>query len=83
MSRSRKKHPFSGFTTAKSEKQDKILAHKKLRRATKLTLKRIIEVDEDIILPTIKEVSNVYCFAKDGKQYYNSNDDYYKKAIRK
>lgn len=68
MSRSRKKHPFYGMTTASSEKQDKRLANRKLRRLTTTEL-RCSSLEEDLILPEIRDVSNVYNFQKDGKCY--------------
>lgn len=44
MSRSRRRTPVCGITTARSEKQDKVTAHR-------------------------RELSNVWSYAKDGKQY--------------
>lgn len=64
MSRSRKKHPFCGITTATSEKDDKRLAHKAYRQA----LRRLDLSDPDnLVVPLLREVSNVWGFAKDGK----------------
>lgn len=86
MGKSYKKHPYSGFSTAKSEKQDKIISNRKLRQKEKQILKNIDVEDienEDIILPDIREISDVYDFSKDGKCYYDKNSEYYKKAIRK
>jgi len=68
MSRSRKKTPIFGITTASSEKRDKRLANRKLRRLTTTEL-RCSLLDEDLILPEIRDVSNVYNFDKDGKGY--------------
>ena len=85
MSKSYKKNPYTGFTTAKSEKFDKITSNRKLRQKEKNILKSIDNLDEaeDIILPDIREVSNVWNFAKDGKMYHPKGDEYYNKAIRK
>lgn len=64
MSRSRKKTPKKGITLADTEKDNKREANRKLRRVTKIKVKR----GEDE-LPDIKEVSNVWAFNKDGKRY--------------
>lgn len=64
MARSRKKMPFIGVTTAESEKDDKVFAHKRERRAVHIRLNESPVTD---ILPTTREVSNVWNFAKDGK----------------
>ncbi|WP_396167744.1 hypothetical protein [Flavobacterium sp.] len=65
MSRSYKKTKIVGYTTKVSEKQDKTIANKKLRRLVKV---RIAKKNE--ILPLLREVSNVWNFDKDGKRYY-------------
>jgi len=62
MSRSRRKHPFMGITCSESEKQDKQLASRKLRRVQKQKMEEV-EIGNDLILP--KESSG-YWFAKDG-----------------
>lgn len=84
MSRSRKKNPFVGFTTADSEKKDKTKSNKKLRRIQKEKLnKSFIDFDGNVF-PDIKEVSNIYDFAKDGKKFYDNNKiKKYKKYLRK
>ena len=64
MSRSRKKTPVRGRTTAESEKENKRKANRKLRRITKVQLKK-----GDAELSTMKETSNVWAFDKDGKQF--------------
>lgn len=68
MSRSRKKTSITGITTARSEKQDKRLANRKLRRKTKQAL-RYRDLDE-WVLPVLREVSNVWGMAKDGKFWF-------------
>lgn len=70
MSRSRKKTPISGISTARSEKQDKRLANRKLRHAVKQRL----GTDPDDVLPVLREVSNVWSMAKDGKHWYSRSD---------
>lgn len=64
MSRSRRKTPICGMTTARSEKKDKRFANRKERRRVRLA----IPLDPDV-LPHKREISNVYTFDKDGKQY--------------
>ena len=87
MSNSYKKNPYTGTTTAKSEKFDKIVSNRKLRQKEKKILKNIndLEDSEDIILPNIREISDIYNFQKDGRIYWGNNkkNEYYKKAIRK
>ena len=64
MSRSYRKTPITGISLAESEKQDKRLANRAFRRKSKVA---IIHGDEPPF--SIRSVSEVYCFAKDGKQY--------------
>jgi hypothetical protein len=66
MARSRKKTPMSGITSAKSEKADKLSAHRKERRKVRSRLSTDVEPD---ILPHRREVGDVWSFAKDGKKY--------------
>jgi hypothetical protein len=62
MSRSRRKTPARGITTADSEKSDKVKAHRKLRRAVRIAIDQNTDA-----LPQEKEVSNKWTMAKDGK----------------
>ena len=64
MARSRKKVPITGITSAKTEKSNKRKANRKFRRLTKVQIKK-----GDTQLVSIKEVSNVWSFDKDGKQF--------------
>ena len=61
MSRSRKQ-PIIGHTCKESEKKDKINSHKRFRRLNKMLLK----ADKNLLF-SLKEISNVWNFAKDGK----------------
>ena len=62
MSHSVRHSPFIGITCCDSEKRDKRIANRKLRR-------RVIEaIRGDKEPPVIREVSNVWLFGKDGKQ---------------
>lgn len=64
MSRSRKRTPKTGYTTAESEKQDKRKANRAFGRITKVQLHTGKEPFTDP-----NAVSNVWLFDKDGKQY--------------
>jgi len=64
MARSYRHTPIFGVTTSKSEKQDKRLANRRLRRAVRMQVQRGSEV-----LSLLREVSNVWCFDKDGRAY--------------
>ena len=66
MSRSRKRTPVIGITTARSEKADKVAAHRRERRRVRQTIQAAPEAE---ILPHTRELSNVWAFAKDGKRY--------------
>lgn len=58
MSRSRRKTPICGITTARSEKDDKRRANRKLRRLTRT------DPEKNLVM---RDVSDVWSFAKDGK----------------
>lgn len=62
MSRSRKKTPIIGNTSAKSEKADKKMCHKRMRVRGKMA-----KFDDVHVTPN--DAMNVYTFAKDGKQF--------------
>lgn len=79
MSRSRRRAPFCGFTTARTEKRDKVATHRRERRrmhaalhAAALAFVRPADpapAAPDALLPHTRELSNVWAYAKDGKQY--------------
>ncbi|WP_043706932.1 hypothetical protein [Tenacibaculum ovolyticum] len=75
MSRSRKKNKIHGNTTAKSEKENKQGANRKLRRTTKQKVNSV-----KTILPKLREISNIWSFNKDGKTY---NSKMSEKELRK
>lgn len=80
MSRSYRKSPFCGITTAESEKKDKQLAHRRERRI----VSQILGSDPlRPVLPHRREVSNVWSFDKDGKQRLSGNSPDYLKIMRK
>lgn len=62
MSRSYRKHPIGGITTATSEKWDKRQANRTFRRAVQ---QAIHHGDEN--MPKLREVSDVWGMGKDGK----------------
>jgi hypothetical protein len=80
MSRSIKRTPIIGHTTAETEKHDKRLANRFLRRRSRQVLRtsavgscnHVVEGLGE--LPLLREVSNVYCFDKDGKQWLDDPD---------
>ena len=82
MSRSRKKVAITGLTTSESEKFDKILIHRKIRRKSKEILRDIETADEKLI-PDNRDVSNVWAMAKDGKHYVPKGTIWHEKAKRK
>jgi hypothetical protein len=59
MARSYRRTPKLGVTTAESEKDDKRQANRCLRR----------KVRQGKLYLTLREVSNVWAFGKDGKRY--------------
>lgn len=81
MARSRKKTKVTGVTTCESERQDKQAWHRKFRRITKELLGEFINIPsdeveaEDFIDPAVREVSNLWDFGKDGKQYYGDLEE--------
>ncbi len=92
MSRSYKKHPIIGNTKAESEKKDKVRAHKKFRRKLKEKVKGIDadalvhsdfwDDEPEYVLPEkLKEVSEIWTFAKDGKQIVKGKEK--EKVLRK
>lgn len=79
MSRSYKKTPISGLTTAKSEKEDKRLANRLFRRASRNRIKSNQEP-----FYKLREVCNIWDFAKDGRVYYDKEAvKRYPKVLRK
>ena len=78
MSRSRRRTPIAGITTAESEKQDKRFANRALRRLAA----QILGVDPEVeLLPHCREVTDVWAMAKDGKLWFGKSRD--PKLLRK
>ena len=78
MSRSKRKSPFGGNTTAVTEKQDKQIANRAERRINK---QLIADNDSSSMLMSKREVSNVWSFGKDGKSRFDPFQ--YPKSMRK
>jgi hypothetical protein len=66
MSRSRKKQPIRGITSADSEKSEKQAAHRNERRKVHQSLST---EQPSEVLPLTRELSNVCMMSKDGKVY--------------
>ena len=69
MSRSYRKNPILGNACPESEKKDKVLANRALRR-----INRVEVLKDSEIFSLKREVSDVWCFPKDGKQRYFSKE---------
>ena len=78
MGKSTRKTPIVGITTASSEKDDKRLLNRSLRRVNH----QILKTDEDSdSLKQVKEVLDPWSMAKDGKTYIGPIKD--QKLMRK
>jgi hypothetical protein len=75
MSRSRKKHPITGITTAETDKPFKQQEHQRERSAVRDALKT-----EKEVLPSPREFGDPCKSMKDGKTVWTENQD---KAKRK
>jgi len=79
MSHSRRHFPACGITTARSEKEDKRIHNRRFRHHIKQALKTFDL--ETGVLPVLREVSNVWDMAKDGKTIFDPKK--YPKYMRK
>ncbi len=68
MSRSRRKNPVAGITTAHSEKEDKQLANRKLRRRVNITLRTDPDTE---VYPIERDVASPWTMSKDGKARFD------------
>lgn len=66
MSRSRRKTPVCGITTAVSEHFDKQAWHRRYRKAVRQRL----GTDPNAEPPHLREFFDPWCMRKDGKRYY-------------
>ena len=76
MSNSRKKTCVTGNTCSASEKQDKILAHRRMRRLArgrlhKHTVAKLGDDEPEDLPCTLRDVSDVWLFDKDGKHRFD------------
>lgn len=70
MSRSRRKQPFCAITCSgfrRGEKRDKQISHGRLRVAERAWLSG----EHDTPDPLLHEITNRYCFSKDGKHRFD------------
>lgn len=64
MARSYRRTPVFGHTCSESEKQDKVLAHRRTRRAA------VVAVRQGREPPHRYETEEPWCYAKDGKRWW-------------
>lgn len=81
MSRSYRHTPVIG-NGADSDKPGKVKANRALRNHVRRTLHTCLDF-EGLVLPHLREVSNVWDFPKDGKHRMNPRGSYYAKYMRK
>ena len=81
MTHSRRKTPICG-NGGGSEKKDKIILHRRLRRIAKVMLKKL---NEDFMEPKKNEILNLWDMRKDGKSWFGSfgDEEYKEKLMRK
>jgi len=82
MARSVRRSPFIG-NCSHSDKPGKVLAHRSLRAAERQALSRVNGDWEALVMPILREVSNVWSFPKDGKHRLNTRGDNFRKWMRK
>ena len=75
MGKSYKKNAYGGWTVAESEKKDKIATHKAFRNREREAQKKAREEEDAEFPERLEEISQVYTFAKDGKQYCGEPDE--------
>lgn len=75
VSRSRRKTPVTGVTTAPSEKQDKRAYNRRYRRASRQVVRGTGELaGEQKPLPRLREHSNPWDMGKDGKMLFDPRE---------
>ncbi|MBP9094535.1 hypothetical protein KBI23_26185 [bacterium] len=86
MSRSFRHTPVIGNACAASDKPGKQIANRTLRMHVRICLLKALRNSDDfdnLVVPLLREVSNVWSFPKDGKHRMNPNGSYYRKCMRK
>jgi len=68
MSRSVRRNPFFGNACCNSEKKDRTICNRKLRRRANHLL--MVKDSDEYLLPLQEEVMNVWSMGKDGKGYH-------------
>lgn len=81
MSRSYRHSPFTGICSH-SDKPGKTLANQRLRSRQRDAIKGCRDF-ENLIVPLLREVSNVYSFPKDGKMRIKKTWEDYARMMRK
>ena len=86
MSHSYRHIPIIG-NCSNSDKPGKAKASRKLRAAERVVLATLnfndLESMDGLIMPILREVSNVWDFPKDGKHRMNPDGAYFRKYMRK
>jgi hypothetical protein len=86
MSRSTKKTPITGWTSANSEAADKKIWHKRMRSKIKHMITAAhndIDSLSDTVFPIENEIINPVTMDKDGKQYVSKLSKWFNKIMRK
>ena len=72
MSRSYKKYPVHPFACSKSERWDKKFWHSKFRSKSRQYINSLMLIDDDWDFPLhFRDVSDPWCFNKDGKCWFH------------
>jgi len=75
MSRSHRKTPIFGITTAQSERRDKQHWHRRWRLQERMALRKLAPTELDTHIDTdARAAGNVWAMAKDGRQYWPSTE---------
>lgn len=82
MSRSFRKTPIVGITTARSEKDDKRFANRCERHRARQAIRTCRDFDA-LVLPLKREMSDLWDFAKDGKVRFYKDSPFYGRMYRK
>ncbi len=82
MSRSFRHSPYCSNACASSDKPGKEIANRTLRTHVHMALLNCADFD-NLVLPLLREVSNVWSFPKDGKHRLNPDGPYFRKYMRK
>jgi len=80
MSRSRRHSKIFGNTCSESEKRDKVIYHRRLRRRVADAIRKSVQSGDEATFPLPDEVGNQYLWAKDGKTYWRDAEE---KDLRK